>query len=97
MPAVLGSSVLVSNLPCVWRGWKRDGPWAHTVSPRLSNRLRAPREERDRCSVGPFPSASFSFCQAAKALLSVLLDQVWRFLTLLATEIPAEPGTLLAT
>lgn len=99
-PAVLGSLVLVLYLPSVRRGLKRHGPWAHTVNPRAlqqAPRQRAGRGYSNCCSVGPFPSASFSFCQAAKALLCMWLDQVWWLLVLLATETPTEPGTLLAT
>lgn len=99
-PAVLGSLVLVFCLPSVRRGWKWHGPWAPTVNPQAlqqAPRQRAGREYSDCCSVGPFPSASFSFCQAAKALLRMWLDQVWWVLVLLATETPTEPGTLLAT
>lgn len=39
----------------------------------------------------------FLLCQAAKALLRMWWDQGWWFLLHLATEIPSEPGTLLAT
>lgn len=46
---------------------------------------------------GFIPLCVIFLCQAAKALLSLWLDQVWGFLVRLATEIPAEPVTLLAT